>query len=640
MSWQTFKDNMVKFLDVPENIADIDLVAKKWADEYDAAIRSGGDTINKIKIQTGNKATMEQFFKTALQKGLTQTTPYDRVGEMGKGVIAYWSGAVMQNVPIPIQLPPGATANISVTLNSVLNPGQWTPPVAGVDLYDFNEEPTDFDIANDIDMPSAENASSDFPITDTEITLLADELGDLQLQLDTTGFEDLPRTEIELIENPEVIDYDAGLPTSGTGETLTPSPTRTQSENQIQSEFKGILVGGLDYRSGDKKINEQEALLKQGYGNVNVKSFVHNTTAATVTKFLSDSPKLPIFLFSAGCSLAESLSKSNLVDNNNLFIIEPWVESANSKKIIDNAIKNGVPATNVYVGPGAARGTGIVGASKTPSGIDHWGALKYVGSQKSSLAGQQFYKPRKNEGNDNGGTPIIYSNVGTKGNNNAPPGYEKYVTDRSKTRREGAHKADGPNGGIPYEAMRKIVRPGYIEGTVYLQPEAAMAFELLLDVCTDNSIDVEFTPGGGFYRDYENQVATWKRLGSGGQAAVPGHSNHGWGIALDIRTIYAQVSAATKKLGGGMTSVEPNKYARSQSLYQFFAANGPKFGWYNPAALCDGIKTEEAWHWEYKGFSTLTTAQRQQIVKTFTETPRRNPQYTIAEKRKMATKKK
>jgi hypothetical protein len=640
MSWQVFKDNMVSFYDNPENISDIDKVAKKWADEYDAAIKRGGDTINKIKIQNGNKAPMEQLFKSALQKGLSSTAPYDLVGEMGNGVIAYWSGAIMQNVPIPLQLPPGATANVSVTSNVVLNPGQWIKPIPGTELHTFNDEPDEFSIANDIDMPSAENAASDSPITEEEVQLEAQNFGDnLQEEFDAGGFAPLPTATLELIQNPEVIDYDAGLPLPGTIDiTQLPEPTFSQNQTQVESEFKAVLVGGLDNRSGDLKIDQQEELFKQGFGNVKIKSFVYGATVANITTFLSENPKLPVFLFSKGCERAESLSKSNLVDNNNLFIIEPWVESANSKKIIDNAIKNGVPASNVYVGPGAARGTGIVGASKTPSGIDHWGALKYVGSQKASLASQKFYKPPTKESNGGGGEPQIYTNVGATADNGAPPGFEKYVTDRSKTRRKGASKADGPNGGIPYEAMRKIVRPAYIEGTVYLHPEAAATFELFLDFLTENAIDVEFTPGGGFYRDYENQERLWNTM-EAGRAATPGHSNHGWGIAIDVRTLCIQTEGAASKLGVSATQPKPNQIVRAMALYKFFAAHAPKFGWYNPSSLCDGNKPDETWHWEYKGFSTLSGETRKALLKQFAETPRKNPQYTIAQKRNMAKKK-
>ena len=619
MSWKTFRDNLVSFGNNPDNISDIDKVAKKWADEYHNAILSGGDTINKIKIQKGNKEIMEQLFKAALQKRLSSTAPYDLVGEMGKGVIAYWQGAIMQNVPIPIQLPPGATANISITSNVVLNPGQWTPPAPGTALPDFGDEPTELDIANDIDMPSAENLASDYPVTEEEVTLISQEFGDLPAELESVGFPPLPTAEAELIENPEVIDYDAGLPAPG--QPFDPTENlKNEEEIKVESEFKAVLVGGLDYREGDKNIDQQEQLFKQGFGDVKIKAYRYNTNADTVLKFLAEYPKLPIFLFSGGCTLSQQLSKSNLVDNTNLFIIEPYAESANTKTNVETAIKNGVPATNVYVGPTSFRGNGIAGASKTPNGIDHWGALKYVGSQKASLSKQVFYKAQNKQPTKKDETPTIYSNVGVTAAG-TPPGYEKFVTDRSKTQRKGANKPDGPNGGIPYENMRKVNRT---YGSGFLHPEAAVALELFLDVCAENGVVFEITPGGGWYRDYENQVRLWNDLPRG-QAAVPGHSNHGWGIAIDIRTLYAQVSGAAANLGTGMTAAEPNAKVRTGALYKFFAANAPKFGWYNPAALCDNSKTDEAWHWEYHGFKTLSTAQRNQMIATFNSTPRKNP---------------
>ena len=629
MSWKTFRDNLVSFGDNPDNISDIDKVAKKWADEYDAAIKRGGDTINKIKIQNGNKAIMEQLFKAALQKGLSSTAPYDLVGEMGKGVIAYWSGAIMQNVPIPIQLPPGATANVSVTSNVVLNPGQWTPPAPGATIDMEREEPTEFDIANDIDMPYVENMAADNPVTEEEILTEIEQLGNLEEfveEIELNGIPALETTEAELISEPDVIDYDAGLPLPGLAVTETPTFVPSQ-EVQIESEFKAVLVGGLDDRkdkSGkltDKTIAEQTTLFKQGFGNVEIKSFRYTTQTNEILTFLSENPKLPVFLFSKGCEKAEQFSKSPHVDNKNLFIIEPYAESANTKKLVENAIKNGVPASNVYAGPSSGRGNGIAGASNTPSGIDHWGALKYVGSQKASLAGQKFYKG-SNRGNNsnNGGEPKIYSNVG-KTAAGIPPGYEKYAKDRSHIKRPTAKKPDGSSGSIPYEALRKVNRGSY--GSGYLHPEAAVALELLLDLCVE--LGTTFTISS-WYRDYEKQVSLFTDPGTTpGGAATPGHSNHGWGRAIDISELYRKCAAVGKALGQVKTEGAVNAKVRQSDLFKFLATHAPKFGWYNPAALCDGNRTDEAWHWEYHGFTTLSTAQRNEMLKTFQSTPRKNP---------------
>jgi hypothetical protein len=130
MSWQTFKDNILQLSNNPESINDIDLVAKTYATEYDAAIKRGKDSLHQISLQKGNVEAMTQLFKAALLKGQTSTAPFDLVGEMGKGVIAYWSGATMNNFPTPLIPATGATSNVSVVSNIVVNPGQWTPPIS------------------------------------------------------------------------------------------------------------------------------------------------------------------------------------------------------------------------------------------------------------------------------------------------------------------------------------------------------------------------------------------------------------------------------------------------------------------------------------------------------------------------------
>ena len=86
MSWSTFKQNILNQAEQPDSIKSIDQVARLYAMEYDAAIRRGGDMINRIPIQKGNVSAMEQMFKLALQNGLNQQSTYNLVQEMGKGV--------------------------------------------------------------------------------------------------------------------------------------------------------------------------------------------------------------------------------------------------------------------------------------------------------------------------------------------------------------------------------------------------------------------------------------------------------------------------------------------------------------------------------------------------------------------------
>jgi hypothetical protein len=80
------------------------------------------------------------------------------------------------------------------------------------------------------------------------------------------------------------------------------------------------------------------------------------------------------------------------------------------------------------------------------------------------------------------------------------------------------------------------------------------------------------------YRSYEAQVVC-KRL-KPILCAVPGTSNHGWGLAVDVN-FYAS---------GGHSR-----------LQRWLYANAPRYGWHHPAwARPSGSKPEE-WHWEYWG---------------------------------------
>jgi lysophospholipase L1-like esterase len=129
MSWDLFRENVLRVANAPENINNIDLVAETYAREYDAAIKRGGDTISHIKLTKGNVDSMKQFFKMALEKGLSSKANYDLVGEMGAGVISYWTMGTMANIPPPFvstkQIFGGAIANLVTIQNVITNPGKW-----------------------------------------------------------------------------------------------------------------------------------------------------------------------------------------------------------------------------------------------------------------------------------------------------------------------------------------------------------------------------------------------------------------------------------------------------------------------------------------------------------------------------------
>lgn len=190
MSWQQFKDNILRYANNPDSIQDIDTVARLWATEYDAAIKRGSDTTNGISVKQGDVESMTRFFKSSLETGLTSKQPYDLVGQMGDGVKAYWATAILNNYPTPIIPAPGTTSNVTILSAKVTNPGQWKlvipiPSVpeltaqelyakldfekAGIDKNDpevakiiepFNEEKFDKEVA---EIPSTEYVEATYP---------------------------------------------------------------------------------------------------------------------------------------------------------------------------------------------------------------------------------------------------------------------------------------------------------------------------------------------------------------------------------------------------------------------------------------------------------------------------------------------
>lgn len=140
MSWEIFKNNILAIANNPDQISSIEQVAELYAKEYDNAMKRGRDATHGIAISVGNVELMKQLFISALQKGNTQSQPYDLVGEMGKGVIAYWQGATMNNFPIPILPAPGSVVNVAVISNTISNPGVWQPPIPSQPNFKMSQE--------------------------------------------------------------------------------------------------------------------------------------------------------------------------------------------------------------------------------------------------------------------------------------------------------------------------------------------------------------------------------------------------------------------------------------------------------------------------------------------------------------------
>ena len=78
------------------------------------------------------------------------------------------------------------------------------------------------------------------------------------------------------------------------------------------------------------------------------------------------------------------------------------------------------------------------------------------------------------------------------------------------------------------------------------------------------------------YRSYEAQSELFAT--KPGLAALPGTSNHGWGVALD--------------LCGGIEDFDSPQH-------QWLRQHGAAYGWDNPEWARIGGAKPEPWHWEY-----------------------------------------
>jgi hypothetical protein len=150
------------------------------------------------------------------------------------------------------------------------------------------------------------------------------------------------------------------------------------------------------------------------------------------------------------------------------------------------------------------------------------------------------------------------------------------------------------NGKIPESALCAISW----QKVDHLRCDAAAKFEALntaykakwgASICVNDA-----------YRSYEKQVALYEELGPG-VAAVPGTSNHGWGVAVD--------------LGCGVGIFGSTRHV-------WFAANAPKYGFTQPEWALIGSSRAEAWHWQFFGadLPAYLTTTKSATVATATST--------------------
>ncbi len=141
--------------------------------------------------------------------------------------------------------------------------------------------------------------------------------------------------------------------------------------------------------------------------------------------------------------------------------------------------------------------------------------------------------------------------------------------DRARRASDGATCAGGGTGGAPNGFLPPSALCPVGDGH-RLRADAAAAF-LRMDAARHLCITDS-------YRDYGAQVSVYRR--KPGLAAVPGTSNHGLGIALDL-------GCGAERFGS--------------DTYLWLKANAPRFGWVHPSWAEPGGGKPEPWHWEFVG---------------------------------------
>ncbi|MEZ0229526.1 MAG: peptidoglycan-binding protein [Planctomycetota bacterium] len=98
------------------------------------------------------------------------------------------------------------------------------------------------------------------------------------------------------------------------------------------------------------------------------------------------------------------------------------------------------------------------------------------------------------------------------------------------------------NGALPQSELSQIYYPG---ASVYLQKDAAAAWNAMREYCRARGVDLYPKGPNSAYRTLAQQKLMKKLYGS--NAATPGTSNHGLGIAVDLAT--QQMRSAIDKWG-------------------------------------------------------------------------------------------
>ncbi len=126
MSWSIFKQELLLKMQNPNGNDESDF-GNFFTRKYDECMRRGVNVITNNTVIRGNTELMEAFVTYGLKlttQGTTDAIYNEILLLLGKGAVAYWTGAKLGFTP-PITPAPGTILNISVISNDVLNPGTW-----------------------------------------------------------------------------------------------------------------------------------------------------------------------------------------------------------------------------------------------------------------------------------------------------------------------------------------------------------------------------------------------------------------------------------------------------------------------------------------------------------------------------------
>jgi hypothetical protein len=107
--WAIFKLNVLTAMLTGQFKADPDTFAEFYANEYDKAIKSGGDLLYGVNVINGNVKGMADAIKIALKKGTDSVgSNFNVLAEIYPSAFdAYWLGAEMSPLPNPLVKPLG-----------------------------------------------------------------------------------------------------------------------------------------------------------------------------------------------------------------------------------------------------------------------------------------------------------------------------------------------------------------------------------------------------------------------------------------------------------------------------------------------------------------------------------------------------